>query len=259
MIAVVSAVGGFVALFALFGVLEALFPDKPRQRRWRSGTRTDAIWFFAGYVSRPIGAVATVIGVVVLARLIPHPVIPAVSAQPAWVQLIEVMLLADVVQYWVHRWFHGKRLWRFHSVHHSIEEVDWLAAARVHPVDTIVHRPLEVVPMFMLGFSSLNVLPLYALIIAIYPIYLHANLRWSYGPLRWLIASPTFHRWHHTAEAGGVDKNFAALFPFLDILFGTYHMPERRSASFGLGTGQHMSTSFAAQLLHPLRSAISQT
>ena len=73
------------------------------------------------------------------------------------------------------------------------------------------------------------------------------------------MASPTFHRWHHTAEADGFNKNFAGLFPFVDIVFGTYHMPERRSASFGLGLGQHMSTRFTAQLMHPVRSAISQS
>jgi sterol desaturase/sphingolipid hydroxylase (fatty acid hydroxylase superfamily) len=39
---------------------------------------------------------------------------------------------------------------------------------------------------------------------------------------RSVIASPRFHRWHHTGEAEARDKNFAGLLPLCDILFGTY-------------------------------------
>src|SRR5262249_31012579 len=42
---------------------------------------------------------------------------------------------------------------------------------------------------------------------------------------RYVIASPTFHRWHHTSEAHGLDKNFAGLLPIWDLAFGTFYMP----------------------------------
>lgn len=253
---VFGAAAGFAALFILFALLETLFPEKREQGRWRRGSLSDSFWWFAGYATRFVGAIATLVAVAIVARLIPHPALPAVSRQPMPLQLLEVFLLSDLIGYWVHRAFHGRRLWPIHAVHHSIEDLDWLSAARVHPLDTIIHRPLETVPIFMLGFSSLSVLPIFAFVIAFYPIFIHANLPWSYGPLRGWIASPGFHRWHHTAEAEGIDKNFAGLFPFWDRLFGTYHMPGHASPSYGLGGGRRMSLNPLRQLLSPVRSAI---
>jgi sterol desaturase/sphingolipid hydroxylase (fatty acid hydroxylase superfamily) len=252
---VVTAMIGFAMLFGVFAIIERLSPEARAQRRWRAGSLVDTVWFFAGYVSRTFAGIAAVICVVVIGRLVPHPVFPGVAAQPAWVQIAEVLLIVDMIGYWTHRAFHRRRLWRIHAVHHSIEEVDWLSSARVHPLDTVVHRPLEAVPLFLLGFSALPVVPTYLFILAVYPIFLHANVRWDYGPLRGVIASPAFHRWHHTAEAKGVDRNFAGLFPFIDILFGTYHLPRRASTAYGLGEGRSIPLRLGAQLAHPFRTS----
>lgn len=247
-----AALAGFLVLFGLFALLETLFPEKRDKKLLRQGSLSDAFWYFAGYGSRALAGLATLAAIFLVARAIPHPALPFVAAQPAGLQLLEALLLGDLVGYWVHRAFHGRRLWPIHAVHHSIEDLDWLSAARVHPLDTIIHRPLEVVPLFLIGFSSLRVLPLYAVVLAVYPIFLHANLSWSYGPLRRVVASPAFHRWHHSAEAEGVDKNFAGLFPLWDLAFGTFHMPGYASPSYGLGGGRRMSLNPVRQLLHPL-------
>lgn len=252
----IGAVVGFVVLFALFALLETIFPEDAAQPRWRRGSLLDTAWWFGGYVTRGLAAVVTVAAIVVIARFVPHPNIPAISQQPGWLQFAEVLVITDFVAYWIHRGMHRiPSLWPIHAVHHSIEDLDWLAAARVHPLDTIIHRPLEVLPVFMLGFSSLHVLPLYALFIAVYPIFIHANVSWDYGSLRLLIASPAFHRWHHTAETDGIDKNYAALFPFLDLIFGTLYFPKRASTTYGLGFGQRMKLSMLSQLAHPFTRA----
>ncbi len=65
------------------------------------------------------------------------------------------MAAADLVQYGVHRAFHRvPALWRFHAIHHSIREMDWLAGSRLHFVDVVVTRALVVLPAFTLGFSE---------------------------------------------------------------------------------------------------------
>ena len=56
--------------------------------------------------------------------------------------------------------------------------------------------------------------------------FVHANLDWTLGPFKYVIARPVFHRWHHTAADRGGEKNFAATFPVLDLMFGTFYMPE---------------------------------
>jgi sterol desaturase/sphingolipid hydroxylase (fatty acid hydroxylase superfamily) len=83
---------------------------------------------------------------------------------------------------------------------------------------------------------------------------LHANVGWSFGPLRGVIVSPTYHRWHHSAEPEALDKNFAGLFTLWDRVFGTFYMPEdRRPTTFGV-VGHAPPAAFLPQLVYPFRS-----
>jgi sterol desaturase/sphingolipid hydroxylase (fatty acid hydroxylase superfamily) len=126
------------------------------------------------------------------------------------------------------------RLWPFHAVHHGSKDLDWLSAVRLHPVNDVVSRVAPVIPVLLLGFPP-TILAAYVPFLAFWAIFIHANVPWSFGPLRYVIASPAFHRWHHTSEEEGRDKNFAGLFPFLDLVFGTFYLPEgRRAQVFGL-------------------------
>ena len=79
----------------------------------------------------------------------------------------------------------------------------------------------------MLGFSPAAVAA-YIPFLTCYAVFLHANVSWGFGRLGWLVASPKFHRWHHTSEDEGLDKNFAGLLPLFDVAFGTYYMPNDR-------------------------------
>jgi sterol desaturase/sphingolipid hydroxylase (fatty acid hydroxylase superfamily) len=81
----------------------------------------------------------------------------------------------------------------------------------------------------------------------------HANLDWSFGPFRYLLASPLFHRWHHTSASRGGSSNFAGTFPFIDLMFGTFYMPRaQRPDAYGPEDPEFPS-GFAGQLLHPVR------
>lgn len=176
----------------------------------------------------------------------------AVRRQPAWLQAIEVLLIGDFVGYWTHRLFHGRRLWRFHAVHHASRHLDWLSSVRLHPVNDAVARMSGVVPILLLGFPP-AVLAAYVPFLTLWAILLHANLPWSFGPFRYVIASPTFHRWHHTSEDEGLDKNFAGLFPFLDVTFGTFYMPYgRQPQRFGL-KDETVPEGLLGQLAYPFR------
>jgi sterol desaturase/sphingolipid hydroxylase (fatty acid hydroxylase superfamily) len=250
---------------AVFTVLEGRWPALRGRSFWhRRDQRVDlAYWFLNPVVTQPLVKVATVVGVVPIALALGAPLgggglerwIEArrtvVSLQPAWLQAIEIFVLADLIGYWTHRLFHGRRLWRFHAVHHAAKELDWLSAARVHPVNNALDRAAHVVPLFALGFRG-ELLAGVAPLLTLYALFLHANVPWSFGPLRYVVASPAFHRWHHTSEERGLDKNFAGLLPVWDLVFGTFHLPAgEQPAAFGVR--EEVPAGFFAQLAWPLR------
>ncbi len=72
------------------------------------------------------------------------------------------------------------------------------------------------------------------------------------GPLRWLLASPQFHHWHHANETHAFDKNFAGQLPFLDALFGTLYIPGKAMPK-AYGTGDPVPPLYHEQLLYPFR------
>jgi hypothetical protein len=81
----------------------------------------------------------------------------------------------------------------------------------------------------------------------------HANLNWTFGPLKYVFASPVFHRWHHTLEDEGLDKNFAPTFPVLDLIFGTFYMPPGKlPARFGVHDTE-FPEGFLGQFVYPFR------
>lgn len=134
--------------------------------------------------------------------------------------------------------------------------MDWLAGSRLHLVDVAVTRGLTYVPIFVLGFAEP---PLFAYVafVSIQATFIHANVRFRFGPLRWLLATPQFHHWHHSAECEAVDKNFAVHLPVLDWMFGTFYLPrDKWPDSYGLASGGPVPAGYVQQLVYPfLRKA----
>ncbi len=168
---------------------------------------------------------------------------------PIIVQFIISLILINICEYWSHRLFHGKFLWKTHSIHHAPKEVDWLSGVRMHPINMLAHSILSGTIIFALGFSPIVYIVRFPFDI-LYAAMVHANLNWTFGPLRYVFASPVFHRFHHTAAKEGRDKNFAPMFSFIDILFGTYYMPKDELPST-FGVAEIVPETFMAQLLYP--------
>jgi sterol desaturase/sphingolipid hydroxylase (fatty acid hydroxylase superfamily) len=260
----VSLVVSLIVLSAGFWLLERWRPSLPHQRRSLPATRTDLVyWFFTPLVTRTATRVALGAALVLVAfsqgisfdelRRAASTRHTWASTLPMWIQLPLILVIADFLAYWTHRLFHGRRLWAFHAIHHSSATVDWLSSVRLHPVNDAVARIVQVLPLYWMGFNGVA-LAAFAPFLTLYAIMLHANVDWSYGPLKYVIASPMFHRWHHTSEEEGLDKNFAGLFPFIDLAFGTFYMPRgRRPARFGLA-GEAVPETLLGQLAYPFIS-----
>jgi sterol desaturase/sphingolipid hydroxylase (fatty acid hydroxylase superfamily) len=250
----------FAVLFVVFRALELRLPRHRRTPLLRPGLTTDvSYWLIAPFVTHYIVRTATLIVVcgfalLVYGRIDQSDILAGfgpVSRLPMAVQAALMLLIGDFFGYWVHRFLHGGRLWPFHAVHHSSTTLDWLSSVRAHPVNEVLNRTATTLPLLAMGFAPAAAVWI-APVFAIFAIMLHANLDWDFGPLRTVIASPRFHRWHHTSEAEGRDKNFAGLFPVFDIIFGTYYMPMGRLPE-RFGTNTPVPDGLLAQLVYPFR------
>ncbi|MBI1354338.1 MAG: sterol desaturase family protein [Acidobacteria bacterium] len=225
---------GFVLLTLLFWTIELRWPGIPAQKRLRRGFRTDVFyWFFTPLVTRGLSRIVPLVALVPLllltGRSLEKEALAAgwgpVADLPVAAQVAVVLVAGDLVGYWTHRWFHSPALWKFHAIHHSSQDLDWLSSVRLHPVNDVLSRTLRAVPFVLLGFSP-TVIAGYIPFLTFHGILLHANVDWTFGPLRKVVSSPVFHRWHHSAEPEAEGKNLAGLLPLWDIVFGTYYMPE---------------------------------
>lgn len=253
-----------VVLPTAFLLLEYVFPARPRLSvPWRSFFVNLVYWFFNPLVMQVVSKLGVCLVCLVACLALGWEVNASIldgfgplGAQPLWLQAIEMLVFADFVDYWTHRWFHVTRFWRFHAIHHSPEQMTWLASARMHPVNDFITRTCQVVPVILVGFSLKAVLLLVPFLV-FFVIVLHSNLNWDYGWFRWVLVSPLYHRWHHTKDEEGLDKNFAGILPVWDVLFGTAHFPQREPILFGVNHNPPPET-FWGQLLYPFRALTRQ-
>lgn len=237
-------------LVVLFRPLEMAFPARRGQAFFRPAWWTDLCFFLGQYLLWG-GLVFGLLeylghwcdGVVSVGFR------EAVAGQPWYLQAIEVIVLSDLCVYWGHRLQHRVGfLWRFHSIHHSAEHLDWLAAHREHPLDTVYTLTLINLPAFLLGFPLSTLAGLVAFR-GMWAIYIHSNVRLPTGPLRILFGAPELHHWHHDRDRHA--GNYANISPLMDILFGTYRCPDHEPKRFGIH--EPIAKSYLGQLLHPFR------
>jgi sterol desaturase/sphingolipid hydroxylase (fatty acid hydroxylase superfamily)/protein-S-isoprenylcysteine O-methyltransferase Ste14 len=247
----------YTAIFILaciFIPLERLLPLHPEQRILRRDWLNDLVYVLVnGFVIRAGFTVVAGAFMLGITYLFGQNSILWTGALPIWVQVVLVIIIADIGYYTAHRISHSVPiLWKFHSVHHSIEDMDWLATHRVHPVDQIFTNTLSLLPIWTMGFS-LEALMIHQLIYHAHALLLHSNLRIKFGPLKWLVASPEYHHWHHANERDAYDHNYAAQLSVIDVIAGTMFMPvKRRPKSYGLN--EPMPRLYPLQLIYPFQS-----
>jgi sterol desaturase/sphingolipid hydroxylase (fatty acid hydroxylase superfamily) len=237
----------FLAL--IFIPMEKVFPAKKEQKTFRKEWIMDLCYFLGQYLLWS-GLVLWILNYFSfwLDNIIPQNFRSLVQKQPLWLQAIEVLFFSDFLIYWGHRFQHKiDFLWRFHKVHHSSQHLDWLAAHREHPIDSIYTIGLINLPAFIMGFE-LEALAGLVAFRGIWAIYIHSNVRLPLGPLRILIGSPELHHWHHDIERDA--GNYANISPLMDKIFGTYVCPPKEPEKFGIK--EEFPTSYLGQMIKPL-------
>jgi sterol desaturase/sphingolipid hydroxylase (fatty acid hydroxylase superfamily) len=251
-----------IALALVFTVLAHFWACNPAAPWWRKRELvTDIVyWFFV-----PVFARVFRIGLMVLGASVIFDIHDAdgliafyddghgpLAQLPLWVQAMLFLLLSDFMLYWLHRMFHGGGFWKYHAIHHSSEELEWISAARFHPVNLLIGTISVDVILLMAGISP-NIMLWVGPFTTFHSAFVHANLNWTLGPLKYVLATPVFHRWHHTGLEEGGNTNFAGTFPVWDMLFGTFRMPESRLPDNYGKDEAAMPSEIAGQIAYPFR------
>lgn len=223
-----AALAAFAVLAAAFLPLERLLPARPQpvlRRDWHVD-----LLFFAGQYLVWSGVALTLLTTAQAALALPRDVVVALGPSVPLARAAVAVVAGDVLVYWFHRACHRfEWLWRFHAVHHSSRELDWLAAHREHPVDGLLTQLCQNLPGILLGIDF-RLLAGLAVFRSAWGIFIHSNVHLRLGPLALLLGSPELHHWHH-ARVARTAHNFANLAPWLDLLFRTYHCPVALAAS----------------------------
>jgi len=182
--------------------------------------------------------------------LVPGPVRSGLHGLPWWAQTVILFVLSDLANYFGHRALHRvPLLWRFHAVHHSSEQLDWLATARAHPLDQAFTVATTALPSIALGVLDTQPWVL-TLLFLYYPFVSHANADLHLPEIERIVVTPRFHHWHHAAATP--TTNFGGFLAVWDHLFGTADAADGFPDRYGIGDATLGSDDYLGQLLSPL-------
>jgi sterol desaturase/sphingolipid hydroxylase (fatty acid hydroxylase superfamily) len=193
-----------------------------------------------------------------LNKVVPTGVQTMAAGWPPLARFAAALVAGEIGGYWGHRLLHEVPfLWRFHALHHSCEQIDFMANCRAHPLDLAFTRICGYIPLYALGllqpFASVGDPAMMGFVVVgtIWAFFIHANIRLRFGWFEYLFVTPAFHHWHHTRH-DHVNHNYATVLPWVDRIFGTYHMPKNQWPD-EYGTDDKLPETLGGQLLYPLR------
>lgn len=244
-----------IIMTAIFVPLEYFFAAHP-ERRFHEQWRTNLGWYFVNSLVPAflLGPPSALIAMG-LHAVLPTSVTSFGASLPLWARMIAAMIVGEIGFYWGHRWSHEiPLLWRFHSVHHTAEHIDFLVNTRAHPVDMVFTRLCGMTLLYATGLAS-PVGPDAGLVASVvlvvgagWSFFIHSNVRWRLGPLEEVLSSPAFHHWHHTLDEHR-DHNYSSMLPVMDRVFGTFYLPKHFPTAYGIETP--MPENLVGQLLEP--------
>jgi ornithine lipid hydroxylase len=153
---------------------------------------------------------------------------------PVPAQALLLIISADFMRYWLHRWSHETPLlWRLHAVHHSSVRLYWLNTSRFHPIEKTLQFMLDSLPFILMGVDP-HVIGFWFVLYSVNGFFQHSNIRLCFGQLSGIFSTAELHRWHHSQIPAESNSNYANVFILWDRLFGTYYRPAREVGTLGL-------------------------
>jgi len=229
-----------VLLSVIFMPLERLWAMRPSKTLRPGFWRDIAYYYLNNYLPKILMIWPVAFLGWVLHFIVPSGLYDYMGELPIMARLLLALVLGEVGYYWAHRAMHEiPLLWRIHALHHSATDIDWLVSSRAHPLDVAFSHFAGLIPVYALGLSQPsaehmdNVALLFIIIGTAWGFFIHANLRWRFGPLEYLVSTPAFHHWHHT-KTDHINRNYASMLPVMDLVFGSFYLPKQFPAEYGI-------------------------
>lgn len=253
-----------IALSLLVWILEMAIPWRKDQKIFRKGFWLDSFYIlFNFFLFSLVGynAISNV-GVELFNDFlklfgIENLVALEVSFLPVWSQLLIMFVVADFIQWNVHRQLHRQPwLWEFHKIHHSVKEMGFAAQFRFHFMETVIYKTIQYIPLAMIGFGIQQFI-----IVHMFSVFIghlnHANIGWGYGPLGYIFNNPRMHIWHHSKvlpKEYPAGMNFGLSLSIWDYLFKTAYIPkDGKEIELGFEGDDDFPHDFKNQLAFPFR------
>lgn len=254
-----------LALSLLVWIAEIVVPWRKQQKILRSGFWLDNFYIlFNFFLFSLIGYNAlSNVGVELFSDFlllwgIENIVAIEVGAWPIWSQLLLMFILADFIQWNVHRQLHKRPwLWEFHKIHHSVKEMGFAAQFRFHFMETIIYKSAQYIPLAIIGFGIKEFFVIHMFAVFIGHLN-HANVDWDYGRLGYLFNNPKMHIWHHARRLPAerpYGVNFGLSLSLWDFLFGTAWTPQKvDNVDLGFEGDEYFPENFAGQTMIPFKN-----
>ena len=225
---------GLILISVAVWGLEILFPWRKTQPIFRNDFWIDGFYMFFNFFIfsifisgdyKAIGLFFSEMGITTKSLAVFN-----LSNWPAGIQLIVFFIILDFVQWLTHLLLHKYEvLWRFHKVHHSVKEMGFSAHLRYHWMENILYKPLKTLGVMLLGgFEPEQAYIVHFIAITIGHLN-HANIRITWGPLKYVLNNSVMHLYHHM-KALPEDKskgiNFGISLSIWDFLFKTNYLPD---------------------------------
>ena len=245
-------------------LVEILFPWRKNQPVFRKDFWLDGFYMFFNFFLFSLIAYNAISNIAVelfnnFLSLFGITNLVAIHVQnlPIWGQFLIMFVVADFIQWWVHVMLHRVPwLWKFHKVHHSVEEMGFAAHLRYHWMETIIYKSILYIPLTMIGFGINDFFILHAFTVLIGHLN-HANIPLSYGPFKYVLNYPAMHIWQHAKSMPATHPygiNFGISLSVWDYLFGTAHIPHSgRDITLGFDDIEEYPDHFIQQMTEPFK------
>ncbi len=253
------AVGLTVANFFTLVAVEQLLPRDPKISlfRDRQSVNDAAHGLSRQLLGRPLADTLEVLIVVGSAHELRELGYAGIwpEAWPLLPQLLAALLVWSFGDYWTHRALHTfDALWWFHAVHHDTPQMHVLKSGRIHFGEEVFGNVLKPIPLLLLGAP-----PEIVLWMELWTVYdgnlVHSNVDQRFPSwAHYFLPTMQLHYVHHSADRRLQDSNYSGSTPIWDLVFGTYHHPDRHPVgAMGLADA-YVPRGFGAQLAFPFRA-----